>query len=81
MLYFKATKTALLYLINLWYVVCGENAFIKQINNRLHKILRRSAVMTTSLIQNQVHQEQRVLLWPRYRQWRNMFNVIYEVQQ
>lgn len=55
-----------LYLIKLWYVVGGQNAFIKQVNDGRLKFLQRGTVMDPSLIQNQVHQEQRVLLWPDY---------------
>lgn len=55
------------YLIKLWHVVCGHDALIKQVNDRCLKIVQRSTVMNPSLIQNQVHHKQRVLLWPNYR--------------
>lgn len=59
-------QVILFYLIKLLHIVGGQNAFIKQVNNRCLKILGRSAIMNPSVVQNQVHQKKRILFWSTY---------------
>jgi len=63
-------------LIKLWDFVCGQNALIKQVKDRCLKILHRSAVVDPTVVQNQVHQEQRIPLWPKYGKCRNITVII-----
>jgi len=45
-------KSNLVYLRN---VVCGQDSFIKQVDNGGLKTLKRSAVMNPSLVKHQIH--------------------------
>lgn len=52
------------YLLGLRYVVRGLNGLIDQVDEGRLKVLQGRAVVHPGLVQDQVHQEQRVLLRP-----------------
>lgn len=65
-LIFMCDTADLIYPIKQRYSTCGNNALVKQVHYGCGKILQGSAVMNPGLTQNQVHQEERVFLWPRH---------------